>query len=73
MQVHFLHYSSKEEAALKWRRRADQAKSTSIPKVLMFCDRDGPTEKHFARFDAPPVRDKACFSATEHPKYQSVR
>ena len=73
IQLHFLHYASREEAALKWRRRADRAKATAIPKVFMFCDRDGATEEHFARFEALPASDKACFTATDHPKYESVR
>lgn len=72
VQLHFLHYSSPEEARAKWRRRADRARSKEIPKLFMFCDRDGASTGHFERFDALPASDKVCFSAKAEPEFGSI-
>jgi len=72
VQIHFLHYASQDEARQKWRRRADRAKNPTTPKLFMFCDRDGASEDHLARFDALPTPEKVCFAAKNQLEYQSV-
>jgi uncharacterized protein (DUF1919 family) len=70
IEIHFLHYHSLEEAESKWKRRAERLKSIRDHSRLFFrfCDRDGATDAHFARFEALNFQHKISFSAT--PKNQ---
>lgn len=74
IEIHFMHYSSEGEALEKWNRRIDrlrQAINSHIPLFMKFCDRDGCTKEHIARFHALPFRNKLSiginpFDAVNH-------
>ena len=64
IEIHFLHYATEQEAREKWNRRAARlvrAMETGTPLFAKFCDRDGCTAEHLARFHALPFANKVTF------------
>ena len=61
IEIHFVHYSSEREALEKWNRRIARlrkAMRSNVPLFVKFCDRDGCTNNHIARFCAIPFENK---------------
>jgi len=61
VEIHFLHYSSKEQASEKWKRRMvrlRKAMEADKPFFVKFCDRDGCTAEHIAKFHSLPFPNK---------------
>lgn len=62
VEIHFLHYSSKEEASNKWNRRVNrmtEALFTGAKPVFKMCDRDGGTSGHLQQFHEIPTIKEA--------------
>lgn len=61
IEVHFLHYSSEQEALMKWNRRIlrlREAISANVQIFVKFCDRDGCTLDHMTRFHSLSFENK---------------
>lgn len=61
IEIHFLHYSSESEAIDKWNRRIARLResiNSNMPLFIKFCDRDGCTDDHIARFHATSFKNK---------------
>jgi len=61
IEIHFLHYPSEREAFDKWNRRIARLKmamDSNVPVFVKFCDRDGCTINHLARFHATQYQNK---------------
>lgn len=68
IEIHFLHYSSEEEAFSKWNRRLarlKKAKEAKTPFFVKFCDRDGCKKDHIARFYATPFHNRISIGINE--------
>jgi uncharacterized protein (DUF1919 family) len=68
IEIHFLHYSSEEEAREKWGRRVERLRRDSennVPIFVKFCDRENCTKDHLERFHALPFKNKISISM--HP------
>lgn len=65
IEIHFLHYSSDDEAYSKWRRRC--ARLVDDPNRLFFKidDRDGAVTDDIEAFDRMPICNKVCFTANK--------
>lgn len=62
IEIHFLHYSSKEEAYEKWTRRAKRINWNNI--IIKFDDQNGCTLKHLENFaNIKKYQKKICFVA----------
>jgi uncharacterized protein (DUF1919 family) len=70
VEIHFLHYESKEEAFEKWTRRTERINRENL--YVAFSDRDGCTLEHIKAFDALPFKHKVFFSAKNIPGIQSL-
>lgn len=61
IEIHFLHYSSENEALEKWSRRIDRLKidiNSGVDIFIKFCDRDGCTREHLERYNSLPFKNK---------------
>lgn len=61
IEIHFLHYATEQEAREKWNRRTARllrAMESGTPLFVKFCDRDGCSAEHLARFHALPFPHK---------------
>lgn len=61
IEVHFLHYDTRDEAWGKWKRRAERVDYNNIFFIGM--DQNGCTEADIKAFDALPYRKKVFFSS----------
>lgn len=61
IEVHFLHYDTRDEACGKWERRAKRVDYNNIFFIGM--DQNGCTEADIKAFDALPFRKKVFFSS----------
>lgn len=59
IEIIFLHYSSQEEAAEKWKRRVERINYDNL--IFKFSMMDGCTEEHLEAFDQLSVSKKICF------------
>jgi uncharacterized protein (DUF1919 family) len=74
IEIHFLHYSSENEAFEKWNRRTARLRKAmllNVPLFVKFCDRDGCTNDHITRFHSLPFENKISigvnrFNASNH-------
>lgn len=60
IEIHFLHYSSREAASEKWNRRVSRLKKDMANGTELFLklDREGYTPEQIARFHALPFKNK---------------
>lgn len=70
VEIHFLHYSSNEEALEKWTRRTERINLNNL--FVSFSDRDGCTMEHIQTFDVLPFKHKVFFSAKKISGIQSL-
>ncbi|MDM0445791.1 DUF1919 domain-containing protein [Clostridium perfringens] len=69
LEIHFLHYKSKEEAIEKWTRRAKRINYENL--IFKFSDRDLCTPELIYRFEKLNFKNKICFTAKEYRNYKS--
>lgn len=70
IEIHFLHYSTKEEAAEKWFKRIKRVNKNNM--IVKFCDRDLCTPELIHKFDLLPFKNKVCFTSTKYENLDSV-
>lgn len=70
IEIHFLHYSSPEEAREKWNRRVSRIDWNNA--IIKFADKDLCSPDLIRRFDRLPFPNKVCFSAVPYPDLSSV-
>ena len=68
--LHFVHYTSEQEAELAWQRRKARINWDNL--FVLMSDRDGCTEEMLKEFDALPYRNKAVFSHVPMPHIKSA-
>lgn len=66
IEVVFLHYSSKEEASLKWKRRCNRINWDNI--FIKFSQMNDCSDDDLHAFDAIPFKNKVCFTASRRPE-----
>ncbi|MBO1927649.1 DUF1919 domain-containing protein [Thiomicrorhabdus sp. 6S2-11] len=69
IEIHFLHYDSKEDAYDKWNRRLARMKNdirNKTPIFLKFCDSEKATLSHLARFHNLPFENKLSIGLTKY-------
>lgn len=64
IEIHFLHYKSKEEAVNNWQRRTERINWNKI--LYKFNDQNLCTREHIKRFCNLPYKNKLCFTAKEY-------
>ncbi|EMR02574.1 DUF1919 domain-containing protein [Cesiribacter andamanensis] len=60
LEIHFLHYSTQQEAAAKWHKRAERVKMDNL--LLLGTELDRCTEADIRAFDALPYERKFFFT-----------
>lgn len=70
IEIHFLHYTTAEEAKIKWNRRLQRLNMDNL--FISFTDRDLCDPEHINEFDRLPFKHKVCFVAKEYPNNKSV-
>lgn len=65
IEVYFMHYSSEEEAAEKWYRRAKRVNTEHI--LYKLSQREGCSRQDIEDFMALPLEHKLCFAYDEVP------
>ena len=68
IEIHFMHYSTFEDAKTKWRERCQRIQWDNI--FLMMTDRDGCTYEDMLSFDKLPNK-KVIFTHKEYPEIES--
>ena len=66
IEIHFVHYSSNEDARGKWFRRKGRLRAAmdkQVPLFYKFCDRDGCKAHHLERFHNLDFEKKVSFTA----------
>lgn len=69
VEIVFLHYKTKEEAAEKWNRRKERVNFDNI--ILKFSRMDLCTEKEIEKFDSIPLKNKFVLNNRLPLKYKS--
>ena len=70
VEIHFLHYHSKEEAENKWNERCSRINRDNL--LVKFSDKDKCYDDLIFRFDKLKFKNKICFSAKEFKSCKSV-
>lgn len=64
IEIHFLHYSSEDEAKLKWKRRSQRINWNNI--IIKFSDQNGCTQKELKEFSKyNKFKKRLCFVANK--------
>ncbi|NER13528.1 DUF1919 domain-containing protein [Leptobacterium flavescens] len=68
IEIHFKHYSSEEEALMKWNRRVKRMLENDNPDDYFFkiCDERRATPEIFQEFHSLPFKNKVSFSVQCH-------
>lgn len=69
VEIVFLHYKTKEEAAEKWNRRKERVNFDNI--IIKFSRMDLCTEKEIEKFDSIPLKNKFVLNNRLPLKYKS--
>ena len=67
IEIHFMHYSSVQEAADKWARRLSRVKWGKTKILYKFCDHDGATDQQIQTFDSMESPNRVCFTGKSVP------
>jgi uncharacterized protein (DUF1919 family) len=70
VEIHFLHYTSNEEALEKWSRRLKKINFDNL--LFLFCVRELNTDEHVYKFCAMPFKNKLCISAKSFSELSEV-
>ncbi len=66
IEIHFMHYSSEQEAKSKWERRCSRIKKNHM--LVKMSQRYIHTEDILQRFEKLPFENKICFTEIEYPQ-----
>jgi uncharacterized protein (DUF1919 family) len=69
VEVHFMHYRSKEEATRKWEARTRRINFHKL--IVKFCDRDLCSYDLLRQFEALDFPNKICFTARPYQEFPS--
>lgn len=69
IEIHFLHYTSKESAVSNWNRRVKRINWNKI--IYKFNDQNGCTQKDINKFDKLNLKNKLCFISSNNKKVDS--
>ena len=72
IEIHFMHYESREEAASKWLRRIQRITPDDNKLFVKFCDSNVPTDDQLRQFDKLPFSHKVCFTGRPRPDLKSA-
>ncbi len=64
IEIVFLHYPNKEEAAEKWRRRVERINYDNL--IFKFSKMNGCTDEHLRKFDSFDFVKKICFIPSDY-------
>lgn len=70
VEVHFVHYTSPEQAAAKWNERKQRINYDNL--FLMLTERDGCTYEDLLAFDRLPYANKVVFTHKPYPEIKSA-
>lgn len=70
VEIHFLHYTTNEEAAAKWYDRTKRMNLNNL--FIMMSERDGCTYEDLQNFDALPIKNKVMFTHRPYPEFESA-
>lgn len=70
IELHFLHYVTKEDALNKWKRRCKKINYDRL--IFKFSDGDNCEDKHIKAFDKFSFKNKVCFTSKPFNSYKSV-
>lgn len=70
IEIHFLHYSSENEALDKWSRRVKRVSNDDSRLFFKFCDRDGCSLEQIRAFDRASFANKVFFASK---KYDGIK
>lgn len=70
IEIHFLHYHTKEEALEKWMRRAQRVNLQDL--VIIGMEQNLPSLKTIQEFDNLPFERKVYFTTKELPAFKST-
>ena len=65
IEIHFLHYTSEQEAIAKWQRRIDRINWKCL-YVKFVMDKDYADASHLQQFGQLPYKNKVCFSKEKY-------
>lgn len=68
-EIHFIHYSSYEEASKKWSERKARINKDSL--FIIMSERDGCTKEDLLAFDALPFKNKVVFTKLPYEDIKS--
>lgn len=71
IEVHFMHYHSKEEAETKWTRRCKRINRNRL--LVKMSQRYISGIEILDRFDAVPFKNKICFTEADYPKQGFIK
>ena len=70
VELHFLHYTSKEDALEKWNRRLEKMNFERL--IFKFSDTNQCKDESIIAFDKLDLPNKVCFTAKQFPQLKSV-
>lgn len=70
IRIYFMHYSSFDEAKIKWNQRKDRINYNNL--YILFTDRDNCTHADLKYFDRLPYKNKAVFTHKPIPELKSA-
>lgn len=72
VEIQFLHYTSKEDAANKWARRLARIAPNDTNLFFKFCDREKCSIEQIKAFDMARIQNKVCFVSQPVPATRST-
>ncbi|MGX3065835.1 DUF1919 domain-containing protein [Ursidibacter arcticus] len=70
LTIHFMHYSSADEAKNKWQQRTQRMNLAQL--FIIMTERDGCTYQDLVEFDNLPFKHKIVFTHKPYPELQSA-
>ena len=70
VRIHFIHYNSFEEGALKWEERKQRIRWDNL--FIVGSEKDGCTYETIKKFDQLPYESKVIFTHVEYPEFSSA-
>ena len=70
VELHFLHYTSEEDALEKWNRRLEKMNFERL--IFKFSDTNQCKDESIKKFDKLDLPNKVCFTAKQFPQLKSV-
>lgn len=70
IEIHFLHYKTKEEAREKWQKRKTRINKSNM--LVKMAEIDFCTKELIEAFDKLPFKNKICYTANYYPDIKSA-